>query len=141
MRVGCEKVDESAQPNIRDRVTALLKDQRAVWPRENRDQGAGELRLVNQSAVLVTSFYEQDFPAWDGGSHPAHVNLPWFSELQLDVLSITKLVLDPLAFDKVRCVVLDACVGGLHVSDDPENILRSLYGRRAAKHDKDEEEA
>ena len=141
MRVGCEKVDQSAQPYIRDRVTALLKDQRAVWPRENRDQGAGELGLVNQSAVLVTSFYEQDFPAGDGGSHPTHVNLPWFSELQLDVFSITKLVLDPLAFDKVRCVVLDARVGGLHVSDDPENILRSLYGRRAAKHDKGDEEA
>jgi hypothetical protein len=139
MRVGCQKVDQLAQPYVRNRVTALLKDQWAIWPRENRDQGAREFRLVNQRAVLVTPFYEQDFPAWHGGSHPAHVNLPWFSELQLDVLSITKLVLDPFAFDEVRCVVLDARVGGLHVSDDPENILRSLYGWRAAKHEKDEE--
>src|SRR5262249_42580971 len=116
------------------------KDQWAVWSRENRDQGAREFRLVNQRAVLVTPFYEQDFPAWQGGSHPAHVNLPWFSVLQLAVLSITKLVLYPFPVYEVLWVVLVVRVGRLHVSDDPENILRSLYGRRAAKHEKDEEE-
>src|SRR5262249_38357030 len=113
MRFGRQKVDQSAQPYICNRVTALLTDQWAVGPHENRDQGGRKSGLVNQRAVLVTPLYKQDFPARPGASYPAHVNLPGFSELQLDVLSITKLALDALAFDKVRCVVVDARVGDL----------------------------
>ena len=96
---------------------------------------------MNERAVLVTSFDEQDFPARDVGSHPPHVNLPGFSELEPDVLGIAKLVLDPFAFHKVRRVVLNARVGGFHVRDDPENILGRLCGRRVDKHEKDEEKA
>src|SRR5262245_3679888 len=139
MDVGCQKFDQSSQPDIRDWMAALLKDQWAVRRREDRDQGAWEFGLVNERAILVTPFDVQDFPAGDVGSHPAHVDLSGFSKLQADVLGITKLVLDPLAFHKARRVVLNVRVGGLHVSDDPESVLRSLCGRRVTKHEEDEE--
>src|SRR5262245_10753364 len=58
MRVGRQKLDDSSQPYIRNRMTALLNDQCAVVWRENRDQGNREPGLVNQRAVLVTPFDE-----------------------------------------------------------------------------------